>query len=162
MIKKVSLMILLSCVPILHSAHTHTDPSQLLLISSHLSQKYKATIQFIYNISDREDVSKELKSLYVMLENNKLTTSLNTIQKATKDALSLLEKYHNEFVNKEEFDLIYNYLTNYEQALHDNNAFDIMTMNNEQPADIYMPNISDAQYLDVVASNDKTITRQID
>ena len=97
-----------------------------------------------------------------MLERAENVSSLETVRSATNDALALLEKSHDQFQNQEEFSLIHNYLRNYAQALNDDNAFAIMTANRKNPADVYLADISDEQYLDIVDANEKAITRQID
>jgi len=161
MIKKLSLMILLPCVIVLHSIiHADTHKDQQHISSDYLSEKYKATIDLICDITHPDTLSPSLKNLSLMLEKNEFVATLQTIINGTKDALDLLNKAQDQFADQSQFTLINKYLTKYEQALNANDAFVIMTADNEEPTDVILEEISDEQYLEMVEANSIAITRQ--
>ena len=160
MIKKLSLVLLLSCAIAPHSniVAAHANSHQSPISSAHLSDKYKATIDFICDITHPDELSNSLKALYFMLEKDENVGSLEIVRWATQDALALLEKSQDLFEKESDFALIHDYLKNYGLALNDDNAFAIMTADNrKKPADIDASDRYDELYLDIIDANEQAI-----
>ena len=146
MIKKLSLVLLLSCAIAPHSTmHAMANKQQRTLSANHLSEKYKSTINLICDISHPDDVSNALKTLAAGIDRDGVIGSIEVVRTATRDALALLKKAQPQFVESH-FSVINDYLKNYQEALNDSRALDIMTANNDQPADVRSANISDENY----------------
>ena len=111
MIKKFSLVLLLSCIIAQHNnTYALTNSHEQTASGIHLPQKYTATINLLCDIADPDDIADSLRTLYTILEKNEPIDSSSMIQKATKNALLLLKKSQNKFVDKSHFVIIYNYL----------------------------------------------------
>src|SRR3990172_2773839 len=162
MVRKLSLVLLLSCAITPHSnMHAAVGMHHRDLSPADLSEKYKATIQLICDISPPDDISNPLRALAAIIERDEKIKSLDVVRAATRDALALLEKAEDQFV-KSHFAIIRKYLRNYSEALADVNALNIMTASSEKPADVVLPEMSDDTYLDIVDHNGATITRKFD
>jgi hypothetical protein len=159
---KFSLILLLHGIIPYAITYANTNNYQHPLLISQLPEKYKVTIRLICDIADYNDLPYSLRTLYSSLKDTKNITSLETIKTATQDALSVLETSQHQFENQTEFNIIYAYLENYAQAINNNDAFTIMTSSKNKPADIYLANISDQSYMDMIEANATTISRQID
>src|SRR5687768_4286834 len=82
-----------------------------------LSEKYKATLNFIGDITDPDDISRPLRSLLVLIDINADIPSLDILKKATSDALGLLRKAADHFQSEKEYSIMHNYLEEYNEAL---------------------------------------------
>ncbi len=164
MIKKLLIVLLLCMITPHNVAHAQEQSATRALP---IPEKYKATLDLICNITDPNILSDALKNFYNALENNTPIYSGSTIQRATHEALFLLERAQHLFSKKSHFELIHNYLENYLILLNhiSNNLDNLNTfLNNSLTYDEYsitmeLPEVSDQYYLDIIDFNEQIITR---
>src|SRR5438445_112348 len=160
MTKKLSLALLISCVFTTHNYVYATKISDDSLLSiAYLQEKLKASIDLICYITNPDDLPNSLKNFFFVLEDNEKISSRALVKQVTLDALTLLKKAQDKFINQSHFSVIADYLSSYLTSLNDGSMLSIIT-GKDKYVDAQKTYISNEGFLDIIDFNDESITRE--
>src|SRR5437899_1038386 len=103
MLSTKKLLRLLLCAQII-TAYNYARPAecepQSIVDIAHLTTKLKAIVEFMYDLIDPEDRTKELTSVYRAIEENKNIISRSTAEIITQDLVSFVNDHKIFFANQ--------------------------------------------------------------
>src|SRR5689334_7573034 len=110
MTKKIVLSFLIACTVVVHAniAATHGAASPLSI--AYVPEMVKASIDFICDITNPQDLPDSLRNFFFAFEKDENVSSRAVVKKATEDALAVLQKAKDKFVDKSHFTMIADYL----------------------------------------------------
>jgi hypothetical protein len=143
----------LLCMQILitynHTLPTASDPQSVINVA-HLTAKIKDVVMFLYEITDPQDWTQELDTVYLAAQQNKNIVPRLHVQSAMNSALSLLSKYEKFFKNQKDFKAVATYLKDYLHKVK--NGTQLLEITNEpiQTKKSKTASLSDKQFFTIL------------
>lgn len=136
MLRARNMLRLLLCAHIItmcnYTIPIENDPQSIVDIA-HLPAKLKSIITFMYEIIDPSERTNDLNNIYQAIQENKNIISRTIIEKVAHHLSRFIKEHESFFTNKDDFNIISAYITNYIKSLNDGSLLLEMTDKKRSP-----------------------------